>query len=225
MPHKILISHATEDSSAASLIHQALEDGFTCSRWQPNSAQTVADSATSAVDKNDALVLIISAAMPDSMLVRSQVEHALASNKEIIPFRIDASPLPKHLEFYLSSAHWLETSTPPQPDDIRRLVSAVRHLMGLNQPRLTKKVIASIICGILGFFASGIILGPLAIILGGIELKSIAAGRSWERGRKYAWTGIALGFLALLGWTIMMIDWWYTGINPNEALFKWLQGP
>src|SRR5712664_943525 len=143
MPYQILISHATEDSSVASQIHQALEkDGFTCSRWQPESAQVLAESVTSPVDKSDVLVLILSAAMPDSKLVRSQVEHALANNKEIIPFRINASPLPKHLEFYLSSAHWLETSTPPQPEDMRRLVSAVRHLIGLDRPHLTKKTIA-----------------------------------------------------------------------------------
>ncbi len=225
MPYQILISHATEDFNVASQIQQALEeDGFTCSRWQPESAQTVPESATNPFDKSDALVLILSAAMPDSVLVRSQVEHALASNKEIIPFRINASPLPKHLEFYLSSAHWLETSTPPQPEDMRRLVSAVRHLMGLDRPHLTKKAVASIVFGLVGVFVLGILFGPLAIILGRNELKSMASGRSSERGRKYAWMGIVLGFLALLGWIALMIRWWYTGINPSQELIKWLQG-
>jgi len=225
MPYQILISHATEDFSVASKIHQALEeDGFTCSRWQPDSAKTVVESATSPVDKSDALVLILSSAMPDSMLVRSQVEHALATNKEIIPFRINASPLPKHLEFYLSSAHWLETSTTPQPEDMRRLVSAVRHLMGLDRPHVTKKAVASIVFGLVGIFVLGILFGPLAIILGINELKSIASGRSSERGRKYAWMGIVLGFLALLGWIALMIRWWYTGINPSQELIEWLRG-
>ncbi len=97
--------------------------------------------------------------------------------------------------------------------------------MGLNRPHLTKKVIASIVFGLLGFFVFGIIFGPLAIIFGRNELKSIASGRSWERGRRYAWIGIVLGFLALFGWIVIMIGLWFTWIEPNDVpLIKWLQG-
>ncbi len=225
MPNHILISHAKEDITVACQIYQALEkDGFICSRWQPENSQTLAASATSAVDKSDALVLILSPAMSDSVLVRSQVEHALANKTEIVPFRISSCPLPKSLEFYLSSAHWLEASITPQPEDLRRLVSAVRHLMGLDRPHLTKKAIASILFGLVGLFVFGIAFGPLAIILGRNELKSIASGRSPRRGRKYAWIGIILGFLAMLGWFALMIRWWYMGINPSEELIKWLRG-
>jgi TIR domain-containing protein/uncharacterized protein DUF4190 len=225
MPYQVLISNAAADSSVASQIDQALkEGGFDCLRWQPEAAPIGDASVTSLVDRSDALVLILSPATPDSVLVRSQVEYALAGGKEIIPFRLNASPLPKHLEFYLSTAHWLETSTPPQPEDMRRLVSAIRYSLGMDQPRLAKKAIVSIVLGVLGILGLGIVLGPLAVFLGRSALKSIAAGRSSERGRKYAWIGVVLGCVALLCWIAVMVQWWYTGINPSEDLIKWLQG-
>jgi hypothetical protein len=56
--------------------------------------------------------------------------------------------------------------------------------------------IAAMVCGIVGLFAGGIILGPLAIIFGAIGMK--------RDGRGMAITGLVTGIIASL-WSILVI--------------------
>ena len=59
--------------------------------------------------------------------------------------------------------------------------------------------IAAMVCGIVGLFIGGIILGPLAIVFG-----AIAIGK-WSDGRGMAITGLVTGIIALL-WSILIIS-------------------
>ena len=56
--------------------------------------------------------------------------------------------------------------------------------------------IAAMVCGIIGLFVGGIILGPLAIVFGAIGMK--------RDGRGMAITGLVTGIIASL-WSILII--------------------
>lgn len=56
--------------------------------------------------------------------------------------------------------------------------------------------IAAMVCGIIGLFVGGIILGPLAIVFGAIGMK--------RDGRGMAITGLITGIIASL-WSILVI--------------------
>ena len=56
--------------------------------------------------------------------------------------------------------------------------------------------IAAMVCGIIGLFVGGIILGPLAIVFGAIGMK--------RDGRGMAITGLITGIIASL-WSILII--------------------
>lgn len=65
---------------------------------------------------------------------------------------------------------------------------------GYPQPRPGNGMaIASLVCGIIGFLVLGVILGPLALIFGGVGLSRANQGAS---GKGMAIAGIVLGAVA-----------------------------
>ncbi|HEX2902209.1 MAG TPA: DUF4190 domain-containing protein [Jatrophihabitans sp.] len=61
--------------------------------------------------------------------------------------------------------------------------------------------IAGLVCGIVGIFVANIILGPLAIIFGGIGLSRANRGGS---GKGMAIAGIILGIIDIVLWIIVL---------------------
>jgi hypothetical protein len=221
MKYSVLITHASEDDTLASLVRRALEEGGMSCRQTSELGNSPEKIATT-IEASDAIVLILSSASSESAQINREVEQASNAGKLLIPFRIDTKPFSKHLEFYLSTAHWIEASTPPFDQYIVRLVSTARHLLGIDRQRPDKKAIAAMVCGILSIPVLGGVLGPAGIILGIVELKATATGRSFAVGRKYAWIGIISGSIGMVGWLALMFRWWYWGINPGQELVDWL---
>ena len=62
--------------------------------------------------------------------------------------------------------------------------------------------IASLVCGIIGIFLFEIILGPLAIIFGGIALSRANRGAG-KRGM--AWAGLILGIIDVVLFIIVLV--------------------
>jgi Domain of unknown function (DUF4190) len=61
--------------------------------------------------------------------------------------------------------------------------------------------IAALVCGIIGLFILEIILGPLAIIFGGLALQRANRGAG-QRGM--AWAGLILGVIDVLGFIVIL---------------------
>ena len=211
MKYQIFIIHSPEEDGVASALCRALEEGsVSCWRSRSDNLRNAKGASAKVINNSDAVVLILSSVIKGSAQVKWEVESAAKAGKEIIPFRIDTTPLPKYLEFYLSTAHWLDATTPPLEKHITQLVYAVRYLLGLEKERASKKAVAAMIFGILGLIVIGGIFSLIGIILGGLELKSIASGRSSTLGRKYARIGIICG---LVGIVLQIAGIWYFG-NP-----------
>jgi hypothetical protein len=82
--------------------------------------------------------------------------------------------------------------------------SYVQSRSGQQQKSALGFAIASIVCGIIGLFVAGFILGILAIIFGGIALKRIRMNPSLQ-GRGLAITGMVLGLIDVILLAILML--------------------
>ena len=75
------------------------------------------------------MVLIFSVNSNISPQVLREVDRAVSHSVIIIPFMIEATPLSKEMEYYISTAHWLDASTPPLEQHIAKLVDIVHRFM------------------------------------------------------------------------------------------------
>jgi hypothetical protein len=150
--------------------------------------------------------------------VKREIESAAGAETEMIPFRIDTAPFPKYLEFYLGTTHWHDASLPPLENHLARLISAVRQRLGLDRERVARKTVAALIFGVIG-----ILLGPFslaALILGLVDLRAIARGKSAKKGRKYALLAVFLGAVGTLGWIVQIYALINYDYNPIRDLFE-----
>jgi len=74
-------------------------------------------------------VLIFSAHANESEQIKREVERAVAKGMPIIPVRLEGVMPQKALEYFISSAHWLDAFPPPFETYLDSLVGAVRALL------------------------------------------------------------------------------------------------
>lgn len=215
MKPQIYLIHTSDDNGVASVVQQALDERKMDCRQQSGDVPGAEGVAAKVIDDSDVVVLILSSAVNGSALIKREVECAVKADKEIIPFRIDSTPLPKYLEFYLSTTHWLDATTSPPEKHMTQLVYTVRHLLGLERERAAKKAVAAMILGALSIFVGSILLGPLAIVLGKVELKAIASKRSSMAGRRYARAGVISGAIGTVVGIALIFLAWYLELNLN----------
>jgi TIR domain len=139
MAHDVFISYAAEDHEVAGEVCRALEEhGVKCwiaPRDVPYGTD-YEDAIVDAISASPLLVLILSARSNSSPHVKREIQNACAegSTTRIIPLRIEDIPYSKGLQYYLRSTQWLDASTPPLEQHLRRLVEHVRtHLSQLDQ--------------------------------------------------------------------------------------------
>jgi hypothetical protein len=107
----VFVSHATEDAEAAGRVAACLEArGVRC--WiAPRDIDPGAqygEAIIAAIERADALLLVMSAAANGSRHVASEVSRAFSRGKLIVPLRIDRSEPGRALELFAASAHWVE---------------------------------------------------------------------------------------------------------------------
>ena len=110
----VFVSYASQDATVANTIVQNLEtQGLRC--WMaPRDVRpgvVYADAIVRAINETKALVLALSADAMASSHVGREVERAAAKKKHIIAFRIDAAPLSRELEYFLSNSQWIDVPT------------------------------------------------------------------------------------------------------------------
>jgi TolB-like protein len=125
----VFISYASQDTAAANTVVQALERrGIAC--WIAPRDVTpgtfYADEIVHAIDVAKALVLILSKNAAGSPHVLREVERASAKRHAVISLRIDQSPLPAGLEYFLNTSQWLEASGGDAVHAMPKLVAAVQ---------------------------------------------------------------------------------------------------
>jgi S1-C subfamily serine protease len=122
--HDVFISHSSKDKSLADAACAAIESrGLRC--WvAPRDIPPGANWGEAIIDglnTSRSLVLILSSHSNVSPQVLREVERAVSKGIPVIPLRTEDSPLSKSLEYFISSAHWLDAINPP----IQRHLSAL----------------------------------------------------------------------------------------------------
>ncbi|MFM8497571.1 MAG: toll/interleukin-1 receptor domain-containing protein, partial [Planctomycetia bacterium] len=136
MPHDVFISHSSKDKVVADGVCATLEAaGIRC--WiAPRDILPGANWGEAIIDAlstSKAMVLIFSANSNESGQVVREVERAINKNIPVIPFRIENVPLSKAMEYFISTAHWLDAF----PLYEKHLAVLSQRLEGLiqNKPR------------------------------------------------------------------------------------------
>src|SRR5687767_12350660 len=138
MAHDVFISYASADKLTADGICARLEaNGVRC--WvAPRDllpGQDWGESIVRAIGASRVLVLVLSAGANESSHVKREIERALDKGLAILPFRIQDVRPARSLEYFLSTAHWMDALTPPMEQHIDRLAVAIKHLIGPDASR------------------------------------------------------------------------------------------
>jgi hypothetical protein len=137
MAHDVFISYSSKDKSMTDAVCARLEaNGIRC--WMaPRDIVPGSDWSAAVVDAIKAskvLILIFSKHANDSKQVKREVERAVAIGIAVVPFRIEDITPSSSLEYFISSAHWLDALTPPVERHIDKLADAVKGLLK-NEPK------------------------------------------------------------------------------------------
>jgi hypothetical protein len=182
MAHDIFISHSSKDKTIADAACACLESrGLRC--WiAPRDIVAGADWSESIIDGiNGAkvMVLILSSHANVSKQVLREIERAAHRGMAVLPFRVEDIPLSKSLEYFLSSAHWLDAWDGPLKYHLERLANNAAQIVDrqdavrvITEPALPKRF----------FSASMLVAGVLALLLlGGATLLFVVASRQADK--------------------------------------------
>ena len=133
MARDVFISHSSKDKSDAGAALAALEAaGHSC--WiAPRDivpGQDYGEAIIDGIRASRIFLLVLSASSVESPQVRRETERAANAGVAIIPFRIEDVQPSKSLEYFISSAHWLDAFPPPLEPHLDYLVSVVGRLLG-----------------------------------------------------------------------------------------------
>src|SRR5437016_1755550 len=116
MAHDVFLSHSVKDKAVADAIVARLEaESVTC--WvAPRDVMPGADwgeSIINAIESSRIMILIFSKNANASPQIKREVERAVDKEVYIIPFRVDNIAPTRALEYFISTAQWLDAFSPP----------------------------------------------------------------------------------------------------------------
>jgi TolB-like protein len=125
---RLFVSYASSDATAANAVVESLErSGLRC--WiAPRNVRPgaqYADAIVAAINDAKAVVLVLSGSAVESSHVSREVERAASKHKPIIAFRIDAAPLSRSLEYFLSESQWISVSALGMSAALAKLEEAI----------------------------------------------------------------------------------------------------
>src|SRR5688500_3334745 len=125
----IFVSYASPDREIAFRIVSFLEEqGITCwvaPRDVPPGVE-YGQAIINGIGDSRALVLILSDQSNDSQFVRKEVERAVSKTKPVLPVRIREVTPSGSLEFFISSAQWVDAWKSPMEQHLLPLVAAIK---------------------------------------------------------------------------------------------------
>jgi hypothetical protein len=133
--YDVFISYSSSDKQAADAVCAALE----AKRWRcwiaPRDVMAGREwggAIVEAIEQSRLMVLVYSSHANQSQQVIREVERAVNKGVPIIPFRIEAAPPSKNMEYFLGASHWLDAYTQPLERHIEELANAIRALLKLH---------------------------------------------------------------------------------------------
>jgi hypothetical protein len=143
MAHDVFICHSSKDKKIADAICAKLEQSRIRCWIAPRDVvpgSDFAESIVEAIHASRVTVFIFSANSNASPHVSHELERSVSLGLPILPFRVDDVVPSPALEYFISSAHWLDALTPPMEKHIDRLVSTVAVLLEreVEQPAPTE---------------------------------------------------------------------------------------
>jgi TPR repeat protein len=135
MTHDVFISYSSDDKTVAESVCLSLEArGIRC--WiAPRDIKLGADwsgALVEAIHQCQVMVLIYSANANHSKQVKREVERAVFHDKVLIPLRIEDVPPSRELEYFISTAHWMDAHPPPLNPHLERLAKSIQSLLHLK---------------------------------------------------------------------------------------------
>lgn len=127
----VFVSYASPDREIAFRIVGFLEkEGVRCwvaPRDVPPGVE-YGQAIINGIEQSRALVLVLSEQSNDSMFVRKEVERAVSKSKPVLPVRIREVTPSGSLEFFISSAQWIDAFKPPLENALAPLLGAINAL-------------------------------------------------------------------------------------------------
>lgn len=144
MAHDVFISYSSADRPVAEAACAALEHrGIRC--WiAPRDILPGLDwgaAIIKAIEGCRVMVLVFSRNANRSGQIKREVERAVAKGVTLVPIRIENALPEKTLEYFISSAHWLDAWTPPMEKHLERLAETVHLLL----TRTTRDSVESVV--------------------------------------------------------------------------------
>src|ERR1700680_168212 len=111
LPRDVFISYASQDAAVANAIVESLErHGIRC--WfAPRDVvpgSLYADEIVGAINDAKVIVLVLSEHSIASPHVGKEIERASSKRRRIIAFHVDAAPLTRAFEYFLSESQWID---------------------------------------------------------------------------------------------------------------------
>jgi hypothetical protein len=148
MAYDVFLSHSHVDKSHADAICHSLERaGVRC--WVAprdiRPSEDWAEAIINGMDQCRILLLIFSSSSNNSPQVRREVERAVNKGLTILPYRIEAVPPSKSLEYFISTQHWLDAFDRDLGASLAELTQCVTAVLGAPQPQGMAPASASVV--------------------------------------------------------------------------------
>jgi hypothetical protein len=136
MSYDVFLSHSHVDKHYADAICHCLERaGVRC--WVAprdiRPSEDWAEAIINGMDQCRILLLIFSSHSNNSPQVRREVERSVNKGLTILPFRIEAVPPSKSLEYFISTQHWLDAFGRDLDASLAELLQCVAAVLGPRQ--------------------------------------------------------------------------------------------
>lgn len=137
MAHDVFVSHSAKDKTISNALVAKLEaEGIRC--WvAPRDVVPGADwgeSIIDAIESSRIMVLIFSASANGSPQIKREIERAVDKGVYTIPFRIEDVQPTKALEYFISSAHWLDAFSQPLGEHLDSLAKTLKAILATPRP-------------------------------------------------------------------------------------------
>jgi hypothetical protein len=137
MAHDVFVSHSVKDKLVADAIVARLEaDSVRC--WvAPRDVVPGADwgeSIVNAIESSRIMILIFSRNANASPQIKREVERSVDKGVYIIPFRVDDIEPTKSLEYFISTAQWMDAFPPPLERHLETLAKTIKAILAGAPP-------------------------------------------------------------------------------------------
>ena len=133
--HEVFVSYSNKDKAVADAICATLEEKKIRCWVAPrdiSAGNSWGGSIIEAIEDAQVMVLVYSGHSNLSPQIIREVERAVAKGLLIVPFRIEAAPMSKDMEYFLSSSHWFDALTPPLEQHLAQFAEMVRLILFKN---------------------------------------------------------------------------------------------